>query len=299
MIDQLQDWMETLRDSWGAQIGATVVVLIVALIVRWIIKKAVQRWISRIEDRYAESDHQTEREQAQRLVTITSVVRLAFSITLWVIVLLTVMAIWGVPMSPLLAVGATVGIAVGFGAQDFVRDVIAGFLILVEDQYAIGDVVTIAGVSGSVEQITLRTTVLRDLEGIQHHVPNGEVRVSSNLTAAFSRVVVDVPVSYDTDLDRVIEVLADEAHSFAYSDEWRHRFLEEPVMLGVNNLGDSGIDIRVLLTTTTEERWAVKRGFLKAAKQRLDREGIEIPYQYINVIMQDDDGVDQSDGLST
>ena len=298
-MDQLQDWYEALRESWGAQIGATVVVVVIALILRWIIKRAVERWIGRIERRYAESDHQTDREQAQRLVTISTVVRLVLSITLWVIVVLTVMAIWGIPMAPLLAVGATVGIAVGFGAQDFVKDVIGGFMILVEDQYAIGDVVTIAGVSGSVEAITLRTTVLRDLEGIQHHVPNGDVRVSSNLTAAFSRVVVDVPVSYDTDLDRAIEVLGDEAHEFAYSEEWRNRFLEEPVMLGVNKLGDSGIDIRVLLTTTTEERWAVKRGFLKAAKERLDAEGIEIPYQYINVVMQGDDDGQSSEGLNT
>ena len=195
------------------------------------------------------------------------------------------MAIWGIPMAPFLVVGTTIGIAIGFGAQDFVKDVIAGFLILLEDQYAIGDVVTIAGVSGSVESIQLRTTVLRDLQGNRHHVPNGHIAVSSNLTAEFARLVIDVPVSYDTDLDHAIEVISDEAELFSLEDEWRGMFISEPQMLGVNKLDDSSVNIRLLMTLTTEDRWTVKRAFLLRLKKRLDREGIEIPFQYMTVIM--------------
>ena len=188
-------------------------------------------------------------------------------------------------MAPFLVVGTTIGIAIGFGAQDFVKDVIAGFLILLEDQYAIGDVVTIAGVSGSVESIQLRTTVLRDLQGNRHHVPNGHIAVSSNLTAEFARLVIDVPVSYDTDLDHAIEVISDEAELFSLEDEWRGMFISEPQMLGVNKLDDSSVNIRLLMTLTTEDRWTVKRAFLLRLKKRLDREGIEIPFQYMTVIM--------------
>lgn len=285
-MDALADMWDSMRSNWGFELLATLAVLVGALVLLWVVRAAVRRWTNRVERKYQQSDEQSHREQGQRLVTITSVTRVVIAVAVWTVVVLTIMAIWGIPMAPLVAVGATVGIAVGFGAQDFVRDVIGGFLILVEDQYAIGDVVTIAGVSGTVEAVTLRTTILRDLEGSQHHVPNGEVRVASNLTAGFSRVVVDVSVSYDTDLDRAIEVIADEAMKLYEEPVWRSTFLDEPVLLGVNKLGDSGIDIRVLLTTTTEQRWDVKRAYLKRIKQRLDDEQIEIPYQYMNVVLQ-------------
>lgn len=285
-MDALADMWDSMRSNWGFELLATLAVLVGALVLLWVVRAAVRRWTNRVERKYQQSDEQSHREQGQRLVTITSVTRVVIAVAVWTVVVLTIMAIWGIPMAPLVAVGATVGIAVGFGAQDFVRDVIGGFLILVEDQYAIGDVVTIAGVSGTVEAVTLRTTILRDLEGNQHHVPNGEVRVASNLTAGFSRVVVDVSVSYDTDLDRAIEVIADEAMKLYEEPVWRSTFLDEPVLLGVNKLGDSGIDIRVLLTTTTEQRWDVKRAYLKRIKQRLDDEQIEIPYQYMNVVLQ-------------
>ncbi|MGI9667363.1 MAG: mechanosensitive ion channel family protein [Acidimicrobiia bacterium] len=287
-MERLEEFWDTVTSNWGYELLASLAVVVGALILLWVVRKAVVRWTSRVERNYHTSDAQEQREQGQRLVTITSVTRVVISITVWVVVILTIMAIWGIPMAPLIAVGATVGIAVGFGAQDFVRDVIAGFLILVEDQYAIGDVVSIAGVSGSVEEVTLRTTVLRDLEGNRHHVPNGEIRVASNLTAGFSRLVVDVSVSYDTDLDRAIDVIADEALALSQDPDWQAMLLEEPVLLGVNKLGESGIDIRVLLTTTTEDRWAVKREFLKRMKQRLDTEQIEIPYQYLSVVMKDE-----------
>lgn len=280
------DW-QGLRDSWGLEFISTVAVVLAALIFLAIMKRVVARWIRRIEIRYQESDDHNEREQGQRLVTITDVVRIVVSLTTWALVALTIMAIWGVPMTPLLAIGTTIGLAIGFGAQDFVRDVIGGFFVLVEDQYAVGDIVSIAGVSGTVEAITLRTTVLRDLEGNQHHVPNGEVRVSSNLTSGFSRVVVDVPVSYETDVDRAMAVVLDEALGMLADADWTASFIQEPEMLGVNEFDASSVNVRLLLTTITEERWRVKREYLRRIKKRFDDEGIEIPYQHISLVMKD------------
>ncbi|MCB1245823.1 MAG: mechanosensitive ion channel family protein, partial [Acidimicrobiia bacterium] len=201
----------------------------------------------------------------------------------------TVLAIWGVPTTAFIAVGSTIGVAVGFGAQDVVRDVIAGLLILIEDQYSIGDVVRVADVEGTVEGIKLRTTVLRDLNGNRHFVPNGQIKVASNMTSEFSRLVVDVPVSYETDLDRAIEVIIDEATAMAYSDEWEEHFLEPPTMLGVNRLADSSVEIRVLMTLASESRWLVKREFLKRIKTRLDTERIVIPYNRLRVILDQQD----------
>lgn len=287
-MSAITDFFETLSsESWGAELLTTVAVVVIALIALWLFRRGLRRWNRRVVERYASSDDHSDREQAQRLATITGVIRIVVSLTVWVVVILTVMAVWGIPMAPLVTVGATLGVAVGFGAQDFVKDVIGGFFVLVEDQYSVGDVVSVGGVSGSVEAITLRTTVLRDLDGNRHHVPNGFVTVASNMTSGFSRVVVDVPVSYDTDLDVAIRVILDEADEMTRSDEWSPKLLDAPTMLGVNELDASSVNIRVLFTTISDERWNVRRGFLRLIKQRLDREGIEIPYQYINVVNRD------------
>jgi moderate conductance mechanosensitive channel len=291
-MDRLADFIETIRVDWGAEIGATLVVIVVTVVVLALVRSAIRRWTSRVEVRYTLSGDHEQREQAKRLRTITDVVRMVFSLMVWAVAVLTVMAIWGVPMTPLVTIGATIGVAIGFGAQDFVKDVIGGFFVLVEEQYSVGDVVRIADVSGSVEAITLRSTVLRDLDGNRHFVPNGQIQVASNMTSGFSRVVVDIPVSYDTDLDRAMEVITDEASIMAASDEWRESFLESPSMLGVDRLDASAVDIRVVLTTVSDERWRVKRGFLKLIKQRLDREGIEIPYQYVNLVARDNESSD-------
>ncbi|GMR01808.1 MAG: hypothetical protein BMS9Abin20_0128 [Acidimicrobiia bacterium] len=284
--------IDTLSDIWrgkGFEITATIGTIIAAVVVMAIVRRSLTRWRARVASRLTTSEAQEDRERGQRLSTLTDVARLIIAVVVWSVVVLTIMGLWGIPMAPLFAVGTTVGIAVGFGAQDAVRDVIAGFLILLEDQYSIGDVVSIAGVDGSVEAIKLRTTVLRDLEGNLHHVPNGQIQVASNRTPDFSRYVADIPVAYGTDLDHAMAIILDEARAMAEDPEWRRKFLTEPEMLGINELGDSSVIIRVLMTLAAEERWSVKREFLRRLKRRLDDEGIEIPFAYLNVIVQHED----------
>ena len=217
-------------------------------------------------------------------VTLLSVIETLGLITIVVIAGLVIMGIWGIPIAPFLAIGTVVGIGVGFGAQDFVKSVIAGFFVIMEDQYGIGDVITIAGVTGAVEKITLRTTVLRDLEGNVHHVPNGHIDVATNSTAGHSAVVIDVGVGYAEDVDRVIEVITDEAQAFSADPEWADVFLQEPTVLGVNMLGDWSVDVRVVLTVEPDKRWMIKRDFLRRIKTRLDAEGIEIPFPYRTIV---------------
>jgi len=285
--------VDTIRDTWldlkgniGAEIVATFAVIVGAVIVLWFARRAIRRWSDRIEREYAQSESHSDRERGQRLVTLTSAMVMVLRVAVWMIVILTTMGIWGLPMSPFVAVAATIGLAIGFGAQDLVKDVIAGFFILVEDQFGIGDVVSIAGVAGTVDAIKLRTTVLRDLNGNEHHVPNGHIVVASNMTPDFARVVTDVGVSYDTDVDMAIEVILDEITKLADDPEWSHAFLGPPEMMGVNKLNESAVEIRVLATVITEERWTVKREFNRRIKNRLDAEGIEIPYNYMNVVIQ-------------
>jgi len=288
--ESVGEFFSALWSDRGFEILATLGTIVGALVVVAVIRRALDRWKQRVTGRLMESEIHDDRERGQRLVTLTDVARIVVNLVVWSVVILTVMGIWGIPLTPFVAVGATVGVAVGFGAQDVVRDVIAGFLILLEDQYAIGDVVTIAGVEGSVEAIRLRTTVLRDISGNVHHVPNGQIKVASNRTSDFARYVADIPVSYDTDIDRAMAVIFDEAMAMHDEPAWANKFVEEPTMLGVNELADSSVKIRLLMTVATEDRWTIKREFLRRVKIRLDDEGIEIPYAYMNVIIQQDPG---------
>lgn len=232
-------------------------------------------------DRLLKSDSLRTDEHRQRVETVWVLVRRVTIVALAAIALLTIALLWGVPITPFLAVGSAIGVAIGFGAQGLVADVIAGFFIVAEDQFHIGDVVRVAGVSGTVEDLRLRVTVLRDLDGVVHYVPNGKIDVASNFTQEFSRLVVDIAVAYTADVDRALEVLADELGRL--STDWNERMLEEPELLGVDKLDESAVVLRAVLTTHPDDRWTVKREALRRIKNRFDQEQIEIPFPQITI----------------
>lgn len=270
--------------TWAENLISTGIVLVVGFLLWFAVHRFIRAWVTSQLRKLFDHDDLAERARAQRLETIARVLE---TVTILLIVagtIVYVMVVWGIPVTPLVAGLGAVGVAVGFGAQDFVKDVIAGFFVLVEDQYAIGDVVEIAGVTGTVEDIRLRTTVLRSLDGVVHHVPNGDVRVSSNLTPEVSRIVVDIGISYDADVDAAITAITDEAERFYHDAPWSTAHAGEPVMLGVNELGDSAVVIRVVFTTDPDRRWEVKREFLRRVKYRLDAENIEIAYPHLQII---------------
>ena len=175
------------------------------------------------------------------------------------------------------------GIAVGFGAQYLIRDLIAGVFITIENQYRVGDVARIADIAGLVEDITLRKTVLRDLDGIVHHVPNGEIRVASNYTRHFSRVNLNVSVAYGTDLDHAIDVINRVGRELVEDKDWSDRIKTTPQVLRVDNLGDSGIDIKILGDVKPLEQWAVMGELRLRLKKAFDNEGIEIPWPHTKI----------------
>lgn len=185
-------------------------------------------------------------EPGARAATLWSVVRRLLVIVLAVTGLLTVAsAVWDLPLTPFIALGSAVGIAIGLGAQQLIQDVVAGFFLLLEDQYRIGDSVTLAGTSGDVEEIRLRVTVLRDVGGNVHYIPNGEIRLATNMTRDYAQVVLDVTVGFETDVDRVIAILGEEVTSMAGDGEWTEAFLGAPEVLGVDRIGESGVVVRV------------------------------------------------------
>jgi small-conductance mechanosensitive channel len=189
----------------------------------------------------------------------------------------------GIPIVPLMGGAAVLGLAVAFGAQNLIKDYFSGFMVLLEDQYGINDVVQIGDVSGQVEHISLRITVLRDLEGVVHFIPHGTITTISNLTHGWSRALFDVGVAYKEDTDRVIGVLRELAGELRGDPQFGRLILDDPEMLGVDDLADSAVVIKFFVKTVPLGQWAVKRELLRRIKKRFDELGIEIPYPHHTV----------------
>jgi moderate conductance mechanosensitive channel len=182
-------------------------------------------------------------------------------------------------IAPILAGAGILGLAISFGAQSLVRDIISGFFILLENQFAVGDIIEAGGKSGVVERMTMRVVVLRDIEGTMHVIPNGELKVVSNKTRGWARAVVDITVPFTEDVDRIIEVVRDEAEQFSRDPVWSVQ-LDGPVeVLGVEELRDNALVIRTLLKTQPGSQWSVAREFRRRLRKRFDRETVESPFQ--------------------
>jgi small conductance mechanosensitive channel len=175
------------------------------------------------------------------------------------------------------------GLAIAFAAQNLVRDYISGFFVILEDQYRIGDVVSISGVAGTVEEIALRRTVLRDVDGNVHSIPNGKVDVSTNMTKGFSRVNLNISVGYGENLKRVIDIINKVCQEMAKDPQWKDDFIAAPTALRVDKLGDSGIDIKILGDTKPSRQWPVMGELRLRLKDTFDNEGIEIPWPHTKV----------------
>jgi moderate conductance mechanosensitive channel len=227
-----------------------------------------------------------EREVA-RAATIRSIVESTARVLLAVLFVLYALNELGAPVGTFLAGLGILGLAVSFGAQSLVKDLLNGFFILAEGQYGVGDVVRIGELSGDVEAITLRTTTLRDLDGRAHIIPNGQINMVSVMSKDWSRAIADVDVAYKTDLDKALEVFQDEATKLYEDPEWKWRMLEPPTMLGVQTLGASGITLRLLFKTLPKEQWGISREFKRRMKARFQEESIEIPYPHVKILTED------------
>ena len=201
----------------------------------------------------------------------------------------------GLDIGPAVAGLGVVGIAVGFGAQSLVRDYLNGSLILIENQFARGDVVRIAGVAGTVEDFTLRRTTLRDLDGVVHTVPNGEIHVASNLTRVWSRINQDVTVTYGTDIDKAIEVVDNVGREMAGDPIWKRRVLEAPRVERIAALAENGVTLKILGTVRAPDQWAAAGDLRKRLLAAFKEHGIEIPRPQRVVLARDTAGDLRSD----
>ena len=260
-------------------------ILLIAFIA-FLVQKIVGRTISQTI-KLATVRHKGEEKEGfeQRIDTISSVFAATAGVIIWALTGFIILAELGINIAPILTGAGIAGLAVGFGAQNMVRDIISGIFILLEDQYSKGDVVKVADTSGMVEDINLRRTVLRDLDGIVHYVPNGEIVKASNFTQAYSKVNLNVEVSYETNLDHAIKVINEVGAKLAKDKEFGPMIKEAPSVLRVDNLGESGIEIKVVGVTRPIKQWDVMGQLRKRIKEAFDKEGIEIPYPH-RVIVQ-------------
>lgn len=222
-------------------------------------------------------------EREKRSATLVGVFNNGTTVAIIVFGALMLLQASGINVSVLLGGAAVVGVAVAFGAQNLTRDYFSGFVMLLENQYGVNDIVRIGGIAGLVERITLRMTVLRDLEGVVHFIPHGEVTTVSNLTHGWSRALFEIGVAYKEDADRVMKVLLELGKELRQDPFYGDLILEDLEMLGVDSFGDSAVVIKFYLKTRPQKQFTVKRELLRRIKRKFDELGIEIPFPHRTV----------------
>ena len=273
------DW-----DHVSDRLIQVLIILVASVLVYQFVKLVVKRVISH---EIEEDDPLVRRLKEQRVKTLGGLFTNVLLVVMVTVTTLTILDVF-INIGPLLASVSVVGLAVSFGAQSLVKDIIAGTFILIEGQFGIGDVVRVGEVSGVVEKITLRTTILRDTHGAVHVVPNGEIKIVTNLTKTWSRAVLDVSISHRQDIDQAVATLAGIGADLQADPEWGPLLLEPPEVLGVENITDAGVVIRMTAKTLPLKQWEVARDLRRRVRQRFEAEGIEIPFPTMTVFWGED-----------
>jgi len=263
-----------------------IVILLVAFIATRVARGLTRRWVSRLAERSAANEGSTvfgglggttSLRAATRTRTIGNVSRGLVSVFIWAVAFLLIMGTYDVSLGPLIATAGIAGVALGFGAQSMVKDFLAGFFMLIEDQFGVGDVIDVGEANGTVEGFTLRSTTIRDVNGTVWHVPNGEILRVGNKSQQWARALLDVLVAYGSDLrlaEQTIKAAADEVRD---RPEWQDIILEDPEVWGVERLDPNGVALRLVIKTQPGEQWDLMRALRLNIKEALDAAGIEAP----------------------
>ena len=275
MKEIFAEWIELLV-PWLLSHGIRVLIIIIGV---FILNKVSKRFIERMVRIAVVSDKNiSEQAEKKREDTLIRIFNWAFTIIIFVIGGLMILQEIGIPIGPILASAGIIGLAVGFGGQYLVRDIISGFFIILENQYRIGDVVNFDGTGGLVEDISMRMTTLRDMNGTVHHIPHGDIKRVSNLSKHFSRINLNIGISYRSKLDHVIEVVNRVGMELSEEPVWKEFILKPPQFLRVDDFADSAIIIKILGDTQPLTHWEIAGELRKRLKIAFDKEGIEIPF---------------------
>jgi len=269
--------------NWFTEHGIPIIIVLVASLIGYqILKIIIHRAMRGIVSARGKKRRAKE-ELEKRSDTLTGYISTAVGAIVLVIAIFMILSEVGVDIAPLIAGAGVVGIAIGFGAQSLIKDYLNGLFIIIEDQYNKGDVAKIAGIAGLVESVSLRRTVLRDLDGIVHSIPNGQITTTSNYTRDWARVNLNVSVGYNEDLDHVMSVIDRVGQEMADDEYYGNLIKTPPKSLRVNKFGDSGIDIKILGQTKPIKQWEVTGELRRRLKKAFDEEGIEIPWPHVKL----------------
>ena len=273
--------------NWISQTGWKIFLILgicfgTFMMIRRFIPLAIRRTVSRQMKRKRKVEREKRVQTLVRLVTTSS------AIGLGILAAFLILQQVGINMTaPLVGLGVF-GIAVGFGAQYLIRDIIAGFFVYLENQYNVGDVIRVGSIAGIVEELSLRRTILRDLDGARHVIPNGEVRIVSNLTQEWSRAHLNISVAYKEDLDRVMALMRKTWEEMTEDPNWGPFIISKtPWLLRVNEFGDSGITIKMVGETEPIKQWDIMGEYRRRIKRVFDEEGIEIPWPHVKLYLGD------------
>lgn len=271
--------------GWGDfLLAGTRILLVVVLagVVLRILKVALRRLETRLIRREV-VEGAVPTETAKRVSTLIYLLRQAVVILIWVVAILLVLQEIGVNIGPVLASAGIAGIAVGFGAQNLVRDVIAGFFLILENQVRVGDVAVVNGTGGLVEQVNFRTLVLRDIKGVVHIFPNGAITTLANMTTDWSAYVMDIGVAYKEDIDQVVEVMKRVGAELRADSTFGPFMVNDLEVFGVDDFADSAIIIKARIKTQPIKQWEVGREYRRRLKKAFDQAGIEIPFPHRSI----------------
>ncbi|HKY02374.1 MAG TPA: mechanosensitive ion channel family protein [Burkholderiales bacterium] len=280
IIRLLRDLGISNPEEWANLLNAFLRIGIV-LFLAWLVLLVAGRLI-RLFTRYM-ARQENDPEQNKRVETLAQVFRYIASVVVFIVAGMLVLSELGISIAPVLATAGVAGVAIGFGAQSLVKDYFNGFCILVENQIRQGDVVQIAGLSGLVEEMTLRYVQLRDYEGNVHFVPNGAITTVTNMSRGFAFAVIDLGVGYKENIDEVMAAMREIAVDMRKDPQFASRILDELEMAGVEKLADSAVILRCRIRVLPLEQWNVKREYLRRIKTLFDERGIEMPFRQVTV----------------
>lgn len=281
-------WQTVINDA-AAWIITAVPSILVILILAFIGLKVSSILLSRVKTmmiKRMKSNKQLDTdEMAKRIDTLLGILTSVIKVVIWIMVGMILLRKLGIDIAPLIAGAGIAGLAVGFGAQELVRDFIAGFFMLMENQIRMGDVAIVNGTGGLVEHVGLRTIVLRDLSGVVHIFQNGKINTLSNMTKEWSAMVFDIGVAYKEDTDNVVDVIKTVAEQMRSDAEYADKIIEPIEVFGVDSFSDSAVVIKVRMKTKPIQQWSVGREYRRRLKKAFDAAGIEIPFPHRTVFL--------------
>lgn len=284
-----------LDQVWEKLVGAPLLILVTvigAIVLRWLAHRVIDRMVAtataRSESRlaqlpgragklFAHAAGLAHERHLQRTTTMGAILRSIVTIVIFGIAILTIMSLVGLPLGPLLASAGVGGVALGFGAQSLVKDFLSGIFMIVEDQYGVGDVIDTGTIVGTVEDVTLRVTRVRDGDGVVWYIRNGEIVRIGNKSQGWSTAVVDVQVAYEEDLDRVTGILREVVGTLGHSEPWSDLLLDEPTVTGIEAMSGGLVTLRVIARCVANENFAVQRELRERIKAAFDANGIRLP----------------------